>query len=82
MTKSRKIIIIVLSVIVFLILFFPHRFTYKDGGTKGYEALTYRLSDYHALPNEENKALRGKTVEILGFKVYDGTYYIDIPIQE
>lgn len=81
MIDMKKIIIVVLT-IIFFILIFPTKFQYKDGGSKGYKSLTYRITNYHALPNEENKALRGITVEILGFEVYDSTYYVEIPIQE
>lgn len=74
--------IITIGIIVFVISMFPIKFGYKDGGSTGYKSLTYRITNYYALPNEENKALRGIIVEILGFEVYDGTYYVEIPIQE
>ena len=72
-----KKIIIVVILIVFIVLVFPQKLTFKDGGSICYKSLTYRIINYHTLDG-----MRGKTVEIFGVEVYDGTYYIDIPIQE
>lgn len=66
-----KKIIIAVAAIIFLILVFPIKLQYKDGGSIGYKALIYEVMDYHTLDG-----LRGKTIEILGLEVYDGTYYI------
>ena len=74
---NMKKIIIVVILIIFVVLIFPNKLKFKDGGSTCYEALTYRITNYHTLNGQ-----RGKTVEIFGFEVYDGTYYIDIPTQE
>lgn len=72
----KKIIIVAIS-IIFVVLLFPNRLHFKDGGSICYESLTYRITNYHTL-----NGMRGKTVEIFGLEIYDGTYHIDIPTQE
>ena len=73
MSKNvKKIIIAVILLIIFIVLIFPKKLQYTDGGTIAYKSLTYRITNYHALDG-----MRGKTVEIFGVEVYDGTYFVD-----
>ncbi|MBQ8300771.1 MAG: hypothetical protein IJX57_02255 [Clostridia bacterium] len=61
-----------------MVMFFPVRHVFKDGGSVSYESLIYEVKDYRSLPDENGEALRGKTIKILGFEVYNGTYTITI----
>ena len=76
MINVKKIIIVVI-LIIFFVLIFPNKLTFKDGGSICYKSLTYEITNYNTLGG-----LRGKTVEIFGIRVYDGTYDINIPIQK
>ena len=50
MKKNKKKITIILIALVVLILTFPmYRGTAKDGGTKTYTALTYKVIKWHCL---------------------------------
>ncbi|MBR5667664.1 MAG: hypothetical protein IKW95_08255 [Lachnospiraceae bacterium] len=82
--RRRKRTLIVLAILAALILLTPIPYTIKDGGTKHYSAILYSVYDYHALwmhyyrNTETNELrysiLRGIAVDILGIKVYDGTW--------
>ena len=82
--RRRKRTLIVLAILAALILLTPIPYTIKDGGTKHYSAILYSVYDYHALwmhyyrNTETNELrysiLRGIEVDILGIKVYDGTW--------
>ena len=53
---KKKIIIIVSVVLILLILFLPiPRGTYRDGGTKDYCALTYRIVVWNRLTNDPSR---------------------------
>ena len=50
MKKNKKKLTIILIALVVLILIFPmYRGTLKDGGTKEYTALTYKVIKWHRL---------------------------------
>jgi len=82
--RRRKRTLIVLAILAALILLTPIPYTIKDGGTKHYSAILYSVYDYHARwmhyyrnteTNElRDSILRGIEVDILGIKVYDGTW--------
>ncbi len=82
MTKKKKILMII-GVIVFLILFVPRKYYYKDGGSICYRSLLYAVTDYNATMgvNElDNGRFVGIHVEILGKEVYSDTrvvHYIE-----
>lgn len=69
----KKKIIIILTIILLALLLFPIKIEYKDGGSVAYiPALnTYQVTNYRTLDG-----LRGTTVRILWFEVYDGSYYL------
>ena len=55
MKKKTKLIISAILVCVLLILFFPiPTGTYKDGGTRMYTALTYKIVKWRVLVDAEN----------------------------
>ena len=73
----RKKIIIIL--IVFLILIFPIRLQYKDGGTIEYRSLTYRIIKWHALDDYYESGFKTGTDFYLfpnNFKSID--YFYDV----
>lgn len=47
---KRRIAIAVIIVAALVILLFPIRIAYKDGGSVEYKALTYSVTKYHRLP--------------------------------
>ena len=47
--KKKVVIIIIIIVIALLVIPFPVPMTYKDGGTKVYNAVLYRIVVWHAL---------------------------------
>lgn len=49
--KNKKVLIIVFSIIIFVVLLFPIRTSYKDGGTIEYRAILYNLKFWHAIDN-------------------------------
>lgn len=66
--RIRNIIIIALIVILF-----PIKLRYKDGGTVEYKALVYSITDYHAIHSAEGEYLVGISVELFGIEVFDNT---------
>ena len=72
----KKKLVAILCVVIALILLVPIPGTLKDGGTKEYTAILYKISDVHALTSLEDMAkgkefYEGIIVEILGFEVYN-----------
>lgn len=71
----KKAIIIVL-ILVALILLFPIRGQFKDGGSVEYRAILYTVYDVHSGyggPDTEMHYVEGTIVEILGHQVYNNT---------
>lgn len=50
--KKKKIIIAIAAAVILLVLFLPLPATYKDGGTKSYTALTYRIVVWNRIMGE------------------------------
>ncbi|MEB3429326.1 hypothetical protein VLK81_04730 [Citroniella saccharovorans] len=50
MKKNRKKLFIFLAIL--LILCFPIKYNYKDGGTVSYKAILYSYTKYHKLEND------------------------------
>lgn len=69
----KKRLIIALCVIVMIVLFVPRVAILKDGGSKEFTALTYRITKVHSLnPVEaEEEFATGTIVEIFGREVYN-----------
>lgn len=71
--SNKKKLIVALCVIVMLVLFVPRFSVLKDGGSKEFTALTYRITKVHSLnPVEsEEEFTTGTIIEIFGREVYN-----------
>lgn len=81
MTKKTKIILIVIAVLIILVI--PIKATLDDGGTVVYNALTYKIIDWH----EENIAYQdgyktGRDVYFFPANFKTVKYYSDIAAGE
>ncbi|MBQ6235678.1 MAG: hypothetical protein IJK54_07135 [Clostridia bacterium] len=81
MQKKKKIIVwiaVAAVVLTLAVLCIPTRYQYKDGGTVVYEAILFKVYRSHSIEAHTTDGhvafLVGTIVEILGKKVYDGTY--------
>lgn len=55
-----------------LILLFPIKLQYKDGGSIEYRAILYRVIKVHRIDSQkEGNYIEGTVVKILGFEVYN-----------
>lgn len=80
-TKKKKIIIGLISCLIIIVLLFPIRFTYKDGGSVEWKAIVYSIMNYNAYSIDEEGndcILEGKVIKIFGIEVYDSTHYVYI----
>lgn len=74
----KKKVIALLCIVFAVILLFPVKLLYKDGGTVEYRAVLYSVKDVHCLNpdvNAEEPYLEGWVIEILGFEVYDNVQW-------
>lgn len=71
--SNKKKLVVALCVIVMLVLFVPRVAVLKDGGSKEFTALTYRITKVHSLnPVEsEEEFATGTIIEIFGREVYN-----------
>lgn len=71
--STKKRLIIALCVMVMIVLFVPRVYALKDGGSKEYTALTYRITKVHSMnPVEsEEEFTTGTIIEIFGREVYN-----------
>lgn len=71
--SNKKKLIVALCVIVMLVLFVPRVYALKDGGSKEYTALIYRITKVHSMnPVEsEEEFTTGTIIEIFGREVYN-----------
>ena len=71
--SNKKRLIIALCVMVMVVLFVPRVYALKDGGSKEFTALTYRIIKVHSMnPVEaEEEFTTGTIVEIFGREVYN-----------
>lgn len=68
---NKKIIIFIIG-ITLIILLFPIRNILKDGGTKTYKSIIYKITKYHELNNDYKEEYKtGIRIELLGFKIYE-----------
>ena len=84
---KKKLLIIIPAVVILLILCFPVRSIYGDGGTVAYNAVLYNVTHRHSLwtntkesqrynPEVEEGALgyiTGVEISICGMMIYDNT---------
>ena len=71
--SNKKKLIIALCVMVMVVLFVPRVYALKDGGSKEFTALTYRITKVHSMnPVEAEKEFTtGTIIEIFGREVYN-----------
>lgn len=71
--SNKKKLIIALCVMAIVVLFVPRVAVLKDGGSKEFTALTYRITKVHSLnPVEsEEEFATGTIIEIFGREVYN-----------
>ena len=71
--SNKKKLVVAFCVIVMLVLFVPRVAVLKDGGSKEFTALTYRITKVHSLnPVEsEEEFATGTIIEIFGREVYN-----------
>lgn len=72
-TKKKRLIRNIIIIIALIVLLFPIKLRYKDGGTVEYKAIVYSVTDYHAIHSAEGEYLVGITVEVFGIEVFDNT---------
>lgn len=69
--KNKKLIVILA---IALILLIPIRLQLKDGGTKEYKSLTYKITKYKRLDmSVKTGFVTGWRIDIFGIKVYEKT---------
>ncbi len=76
--KSRFIVLIIF--IVFLILVFPIKIHYLDGGSIAYKAITYSITKVHRINDKSSTGYdTGTIIKLFGFKIYDNvTTYVSV----
>jgi len=61
-------------IIIVVILLFPIRTVYQDGGSIEYKSILYKITELHKLDIDSKTGyFTGKTIEIVGIKVFDNT---------
>lgn len=69
--KKKKIFIFI-GAILFLILVFPVRIVYQDGGSVKYKALVYSVTKHHKIAFETEGGYKtGLTIQVLGHTIYE-----------
>ena len=74
MKRKQKVITGFIVIVLLLILLFPFRSVYRDGGTVNYKAVLYEVTKYHIGVGEY---IGGWNVKIFGFEVYDNQYIVN-----
>lgn len=74
MKRKQKVITGFIVSVLFLILLFPFRSVYRDGGTVHYKAVLYEVTKYHIGVGEY---IGGWNVKIFGFEIYDNQYLVN-----
>jgi len=74
MIHRKKLIISFIIIFLLLILLFPVRIVYRDGGTVHYKAVLYEVTKYHIGVGEY---IGGWNVKIFGFEIYDEQYIVN-----
>lgn len=70
----------IITILIALILLIPQKSYLNDGGTVIYDAILYRVTNYHSMYPDENdesqiRYLKGIEVKILGFTVYNNVKF-------
>ena len=77
-TSMKKKLLIGLAVLVLIVLLFPIKLQYSDGGSVAYQSLVgiYRVTDWHQMLSlDQGEGYKeGISVEIFGAEIYNNTY--------
>ncbi len=78
----KRKILTALIILLALILLFPMRIAYKDGGSVDYKAILYTVRKEHSISFQDNTEGFdiGTRIRILGFEVYDDVAFV--PLEE
>lgn len=68
----KKKILIVIGVLL-LVLLFPMEYRLRDGGTREYKSLVYKVTKLNRVMGD-NTYEKGWIIEIFGIEVYNGSY--------
>ncbi len=74
MTRRKKLIIGLIITFLLIILLFPFRSVYRDGGTVHYKAVLYEITKYHIGVGEYTA---GWNVKIFGIEIYENRYIVN-----
>jgi len=74
MKRKQKVITGFIVIVLLLILLFPFRSVYRDGGTVHYKAVLYEVTKYHIGVGEY---IGGWNVKLFGFEIYDNQYLVN-----
>lgn len=73
-TRTKKLIIGLIIAFLLVILLFPVRIVYRDGGTVCYKAVLYEVTKYHIGIGEYTA---GWNVKIFGIEIYENRYIVN-----
>ncbi len=74
MKRNPRLITVIIIPAVLLILLFPFRSVYRDGGTVNYKAVLYEVTKYHIGVGEYTAGLN---IKIFGIEVYENRYIVN-----
>ena len=82
MKKKKVIIFVIVFIIALMLIPIPTGYL-KDGGSKVYRSLLYKITKVHRIPEVEYLEkgydhYEGYEIEILGFKVFDNTKLVKV----
>ncbi|MBO4562632.1 MAG: hypothetical protein J5772_03380 [Clostridia bacterium] len=76
---TKKQIVICVLIVILILLLIPIPFSFKDGGSRAWIAVLYRVDKWHQISDDPETGefgyTVGTTVEILGLKVFDNTRF-------
>lgn len=72
--RTKKLITVFIIAFLFIILLFPVRIVYRDGGTVHYKAVLYEVTKYHIGVGEYTA---GWNVKIFGIEIYENRYIVN-----
>ena len=75
-----KLTAILLAVVLLLILLFPVKLQYRDGGTVEYKAILYSVTKKHSAADENGIPgfQIGTIVELLGIELYNQVQFVPL----
>lgn len=74
MKRRKKLITGIIITALLIILLFPVRLVYRDGGTVHYKAVLYDVTKYHIGVGEYTA---GWNIKIFGIEIYENRYIVN-----